>query len=201
MPALRVCLECGCDISHLNAISFRCVPCQTSVERANKRARSKSRGYGNATAPNQSKKPATIRCPACAGMPDARQPGRYDERRREIAPEWECIECGEPYEDPPEIHAVATIGSSAGTAADHGRLHGLPGQLEVSMRAISGSGPIVRRCIGYRTEQGPRHCPKSEKIYTGKSRCVACAAKNEEGRRLRAAREAYERKKGENDGG
>lgn len=72
-------------------------------------------------------------CKACSGMPWARQLDRLDEYERPIGKldsknRVVCRECGEPYgeERPPERPNV--LGSSSGTAARHGQLHGTFGK-------------------------------------------------------------------------
>lgn len=59
------------------------------------------------------------RCDWCAGQPHAREPGRMFERGEgsgcrvvEIAPDWVCLKCGEPYAPEAPIERESLIGSS-----------------------------------------------------------------------------------------
>lgn len=63
------------------------------------------------------------RCPVCLGTPHLREPGREDEYGRDVCVPGttRCRGCGEAYAAEPELHAKATLGSSAAMAAASGQ--------------------------------------------------------------------------------
>ena len=205
----RLCRECGGDISHMRWSAQRHTHCAQLYKRRliTERRRREREEYRSlrkmqvyvTSARTEEKRVPNVVCSTCAGIPDARTPLRYDERGREIGPEWECIECGEPYEDPPEIRAEASYRSSAVVAVEHGHLYGME-KLDGCMRALHGKGPVVRKCKGYETRYGHTPCALNQKIRGGRSRCPTCSVEQEEHRKMKRAREVYAMKKGANDG-
>lgn len=122
----RVC-ACGClrSIDHMSSCAMRLPECKKEIHKQRKRvcdaARLKriredrtARGY-------------TRGCKVCWGLPWARGPHREQltgYAKKVGGLDWRCTGCGEPYEPEPKPEHGSLIGSSAGTAAAHGRLYG-----------------------------------------------------------------------------
>lgn len=146
MPTGRVCRAPGCGASiegkPLNTVW--CSKCRRKQDssRAKRRAMDHLRvpwerertGRRCADRCAEPAREAEPKCHLCGGMPWAREPGRFHEGhgassggKIEIAPNWECIGCGEKYAPEPPMQLIGTVRSSAAMAADHGKLFGWEG--------------------------------------------------------------------------
>lgn len=64
-------------------------------------------------------------CGTCSGMPHARLPDRRQDHESVAGPDLRCKECRQPYAPLPPLRGGPLLTSSAGTAAQAGKLYGI----------------------------------------------------------------------------
>lgn len=169
-PMTRICVghtnrgetvPCAVDLTGSIQNKIRCDSCRGNHERDRARVRwhrdksrkngCGSRGIAFMRNANESVKVKELKCDWCGSMPHACEPSRYlikgegsSERKVQIAPNYECVKCGLKFQPLPPVRAVATIGSSGGTAARHGELHGYDKSGNVDARKYTSADAYPR---------------------------------------------------------